>query len=627
MAHRSADPAYGGWTRDYRYDEPSLLEPDRTRQPADRQPGPTRSAIPLQPFGYDEQGNTTAMPEIPVMAGITLTGCTRPPGGLPTVLAILRRRPTTSTTQPASAYARSPDAQETNQHARKAERIYIGAFEVYREYGPDGTVTLERETLHVFDDKHRVALVETRTAGTDRGPGELIRYQLANHLDSAVLELDQRAQVISYEEYYPYGSTSYQAVRADLEAPKRYRYTGKERDTETGLYYHGARYYIPWLARWASCDPAGLVDGTDLYTYARGNPIVYADPSGTQCDPTIQSCSEAQGPTAREEALQRSLPENERYLPPPVPGTPPAPAAAPAPPPAPAPQWKLGPRDERIPTDAWTGGPLRPASEYTKPYAMMYAAQGDYEAAELAEHYMCPTCHVLTQVNPHDFSLGGYVRGYQKASIQGLVEAPLAATPIGAAWEIGVSGGQALTGEGSGLHISNISSVLVDGKSDLGTTLSPGQRAMEGVSFGVGAVSLGLGLKAPGGGGAGGAGQVIVDTNATVNRPGVMAALRPGETPVMTRTVQAELRNIVARGSLKGFPKFANELPVIEDTMDLDTRILIRSRIKDIAPASPGLFGDGAIGATAVNRGLPVITNDRNLTTVLRWLGVEVRKP
>jgi RHS repeat-associated protein len=156
----------------------------------------------------------------------------------------------------------------------------LGAFELFREYAPDGTLTLERETLHVFDDRHRLALVETRTAGTDDGPPELIRYQLANHLDSSVLELDQSAQVISYEEYFPYGSPAYQAVRAGIEAPKRYRYTGKERDTETGLYYHGARYYIPWVGRWASCDPAGLVDGPNLYAYARGNPISYRDPTG-----------------------------------------------------------------------------------------------------------------------------------------------------------------------------------------------------------------------------------------------------------------------------------------------------------------------------------------------------------
>ena len=38
---------------------------------------------------------------------------------------------------------------------------------------------------------------------------------------------------------------------------KRYRYTGKERDEETGLYYHGARQYAAWLGRWTRADQAG----------------------------------------------------------------------------------------------------------------------------------------------------------------------------------------------------------------------------------------------------------------------------------------------------------------------------------------------------------------------------------
>ena len=355
--------------------------------------------------------------------------------------------------------------------ARKAERIYIGAFEVFREYGPDGTVTLERETLQVFDDKHRIALIETRTVGTDRGPGELIRYQLANHLDSAVLELDQRAQVISYEEYYPYGSTSYQAVRAGLEAPKRYRYTGKERDTETGLYYHGARYYAPG-------SPAGSAATRRGWSMApTSTPTLAGIPSSTPTRP-VPNATRQSSHAAKLKGLRRGKKRSSDHyrrtkgicLP-----RFPAPPRLLRPPrhrhrrPPRSGSWDHATRESR-PTRG-PEGPSSTASEYTKPYAMEYAAQGDYEAAELAEHYMCPTCHVLTQVNPHDFSLGGYVRGYQKASIQGLVEAPLAATPIGAAWEIGVSGGQALTGEGSGLHISNISSVLVDGKSDLGTTL------------------------------------------------------------------------------------------------------------------------------------------------------------
>ena len=171
---------------------------------------------------------------------------------MPTASSTRASAPGTSTTPPGSGCARSPNRAPTQ---LKDERIYLGGFEIYRENGPDGTVTLERETLHVLDDMHRLALVETRTAGTDRGSGELIRYRLANHLDSSMLELDQDAQVICYEEYYPYGSTSYQAVRAATEAPKRYRYSGKERDTETGLSYYGARYYVPWLGRWSSVDP------------------------------------------------------------------------------------------------------------------------------------------------------------------------------------------------------------------------------------------------------------------------------------------------------------------------------------------------------------------------------------
>ena len=92
------------------------------------------------------------------------------------------------------------------------------------------------------DDGHRA---------TTPAPEQLIRYQFGNHLGSASLELDDQAQIISYEEYYPYGSTSYQAVRSQTETPKRYRYTGMERDEESGLNYHGARYYAAWLGRWA----------------------------------------------------------------------------------------------------------------------------------------------------------------------------------------------------------------------------------------------------------------------------------------------------------------------------------------------------------------------------------------
>jgi RHS repeat-associated protein len=172
---------------------------------------------------------------------------------------------------------------ETQGGKLKEERIYLGGFEVFRKYDGNGpTVTLERETLHVMDDKQRVALVETRTrlVGNDPAPRQLVRYQLGNHLGSAALELDDQAQVISYEEYHPYGTTAYEAAGNNTETPKRYRYTGKERDEETGFTYHGARYYAPWLSRWISTDPIGIEGGLNVYGYVNARPVNFTDPLG-----------------------------------------------------------------------------------------------------------------------------------------------------------------------------------------------------------------------------------------------------------------------------------------------------------------------------------------------------------
>ncbi|MBT2375381.1 RHS repeat-associated core domain-containing protein [Pseudomonas fluorescens] len=60
---------------------------------------------------------------------------------------------------------------------------------------------------------------------------------------------------------------------------KTVRYSGKERDA-SGLYYYGYRYYQPWAGRWLSADPAGTVDGMNLFRMVRNNPIAYHDDQG-----------------------------------------------------------------------------------------------------------------------------------------------------------------------------------------------------------------------------------------------------------------------------------------------------------------------------------------------------------
>jgi RHS repeat-associated protein len=165
------------------------------------------------------------------------------------------------------------------------ERIYLGAYEIYREH-ISGDIDLERQSLHVMDGTRRVALLETLTIEDGNPvttPVTHQRFQLGNHLDSALLEVDETGLIISYEEYAPYGTAAYRSTRSGVEvSARRYRYTGKERDDETGLYYHGARYYAAWLGRWTSADPLGIgADGPGLYNYTRGSPVVYSDPSGT----------------------------------------------------------------------------------------------------------------------------------------------------------------------------------------------------------------------------------------------------------------------------------------------------------------------------------------------------------
>ena len=107
------------------------------------------------------------------------------------------------------------------------------------------------------------------------------RYQLNSHLQSNTLELDDKAQTLSYEHYYSYGGTAIIAGKDKTQVQqKRYRYTNKERDDSSGLCYYGARYLAPWLARWISPDSAGAVDGLNLYVYVNNNPLKYTDPTG-----------------------------------------------------------------------------------------------------------------------------------------------------------------------------------------------------------------------------------------------------------------------------------------------------------------------------------------------------------
>jgi RHS repeat-associated protein len=87
----------------------------------------------------------------------------------------------------------------------------------------------------------------------------------------------------------------------------RYRFTSKELDGETGLYFYGARYYSPGLGRFISPDPIaprlGEPQGLNRYSYVQNNPLRYTDPTGNEEeDPQVQPRSSANLPIASEMA-------------------------------------------------------------------------------------------------------------------------------------------------------------------------------------------------------------------------------------------------------------------------------------------------------------------------------------
>ena len=109
-----------------------------------------------------------------------------------------------------------------------------------------------------------------------------LRYGYDNLTGSSGLEVDGCGNVIGDEEYYPYGGTALWTTRSQTEASyKVIRYSGKERDA-TGLYYYGHRYYQPWVGRWLSADPAGTVDGLNLYRMVKNNPVTLKDDDGRE---------------------------------------------------------------------------------------------------------------------------------------------------------------------------------------------------------------------------------------------------------------------------------------------------------------------------------------------------------
>jgi len=150
--------------------------------------------------------------------------------------------------------------------------------EVLTETDLNGNITEE----YVYLDGGRIARVDR--------PSGAIHYYFSDPLESASVITDASGNVQEQYFYYPYGGM----MSSSGSDPNHYKFTGKERDSESGLDYFGARHYssglgrfmVPdWAARPTSVPYADFGDpqSLNLYGYVRNEPIARADADGRTC--------------------------------------------------------------------------------------------------------------------------------------------------------------------------------------------------------------------------------------------------------------------------------------------------------------------------------------------------------
>ena len=154
---------------------------------------------------------------------------------------------------------------------------------------------------HIYLGETRIVTKQTSDLEEHYGPSEELRHQYyyhPDHLGSAQLITDYEGNEYQRIEYTPYGELWVEKKTANEKDMRYlpYKFTAKEQDEETGLYYYGARYLDAKYSRWLSADPAvgeylskdykgtsgGIYNSINLnlYHYANNNPVHYIDPDG-----------------------------------------------------------------------------------------------------------------------------------------------------------------------------------------------------------------------------------------------------------------------------------------------------------------------------------------------------------
>ena len=206
---------------------------------------------------------------------------------------------------------------EPSKNKAEAYRVYVEHLFLRSDAGDARIFSKEHEhglkvSKHIFVGNSRLvtAMTHADNHGDTTEQTEKRYYYHADHLQSAQFITNVRGEQYEHIEYTPYGELWIEETAPGIDKLP-FRFTGKELDEETGLYYYGARYLDPKYSRWLSGDPAlgeyipqapvndeakkhnenlpgmgGVYNTVNLhvYHYAGNNPIKYTDPDGESLD-------------------------------------------------------------------------------------------------------------------------------------------------------------------------------------------------------------------------------------------------------------------------------------------------------------------------------------------------------
>ena len=204
-----------------------------------------------------------------------------------------------------TSYVYGQDGQRSNKYTQGSETLYFNKmWTLHTDNG--NSVYGGQYAKNVYLGETRIV---TKLARADQKTAHEETYKQyyyhSDHLGSATMISDWEGKEYQRIEYTPYGETWVEKTNNSGSEFLPYRFTGKEVDQETGLYYYGARYLDPKYSMWISTDPAlgeyipemgkgnsknsanlpgmgGVYNHINfhLYHYAGNNPVRFVDPDG-----------------------------------------------------------------------------------------------------------------------------------------------------------------------------------------------------------------------------------------------------------------------------------------------------------------------------------------------------------